>query len=328
MFLLGTIWTLHSVPYMQLPYSYYDPRADIASMLRMSVLKPNGPEPFRVFAMRFDTGPALAYNANAASVAGFYDIFGYHNPILMRILRARNFGFERSTYLSLLNVRYVVAESGDIDKVRRVIGDDAMIKIRLPDLLLHDANMKFSRSELVAVENTHRYGAAWLVDRYDVVDRAWTNREEIDGSKDPQSLMLRTEAPDFDAGRNALVDRVPHLANGNVLSSSAGEPMAKVALKWQSYRPNDFTIAVDAPHDSLMVVSELWYPGWRATVNGNATEIVRADWLLRAVAVPAGPVVVRFEYRPTSVIVGAILCLFGLVLAGTMLLPRLNPPVG
>ncbi len=324
LFLWGTIWTLHSAPYPMLPYSYYDPRADIASMLRMSALKPTGPEPFRVFAMRIDTPTALTYNADAAMVAGFYDIFGYDNPILMRILRARNLSFSRPIYLSLLNVRYVVTQLDSVDAVRKVIGNDAEIKIRFPDLLVRDGNMKPSHAELIAMENTHRYGAAWLVDHYDVVDRPWSNRDEIFGSNDPQSLMLRTERVDFDARTQAIVDRAPRLANGEVLASSTGEPMAMPPVEWQSYGPNGFKMAVNAPRDSLLVVSELWYPGWQATVNGKHTEIVRADWLLRAVAVPAGPAVVQFEYRPTSVIVGFILCVFGLSCVTVMLLPLLN----
>ncbi|MBV8452668.1 MAG: hypothetical protein JOZ29_10395 [Deltaproteobacteria bacterium] len=176
---------------------------------------------------------------------------------------------------------------------------------------------------MVAVENRNRYGAAWLVDRYEVVDRPWTNRDEIDGSKDPQSLMLRTEARDFDAGKEALVDRIPHLPTGERLVTSS-EPMSKAPVEWQSYGPNHFKMVVDAPRDALLVVSELWYPGWHATVNGKEAEIVRGDWLLRAVAVPAGHAIVRFEYRPTSLAIGALACLFGLAVTFIIQVPRLR----
>jgi hypothetical protein len=281
LFLLGTVWTMSAVPYFQLSYSDYDPHADIASMLRMSSRKPSGPEPFRVFAMRENAPTARSYTANAAAVAGFYDIFGYHNPIPIRTLRAYNMSYGRPTYLSLLNVRYIVTPPQNVEKAKQVIGDEAEIAARFPNLLLHDGTWKLGRGEMVALANPNRYGAAWLVDRYDVVD-PWTNRDEIDGSKDPQSLMLRTEAADFDAGREALVDRIPHLPTGEPLAASSDEPMPKVPVEWQSYGPNSFKMVVDAPRAALLVVSELWHPGWRATVNGKETEIVRADWLLRA----------------------------------------------
>jgi hypothetical protein len=324
LFLLGTVWTMSAVSYLQLPYSYYDPHADIASMLRMSSLRPSGPEPFRVFAMHENAPTGGNYNANAAAVAGFYDIFGYHNPILMRTVRAYRMSYSRPCYLSLLNVRYVLIPPENLEKAKQVVGEKAEIAARFPDLLMHDATWKVGRGEMVALENPNRYGAAWLVDRYDLVDRPWTNRDEIDGSKDPQSLMLRTEAADFDAGKEALVDRIPHLPTGEPLAASSDEPLPKVPVKWQSYGPNSFKMVVKTPRDALLVVSELWYPGWRATVNGKETEIVRADWLLRAVAVPAGRAIVSFEYRPNSLVIGAIACLFGLAVALILQVPRIR----
>jgi hypothetical protein len=325
LFLLGTVWTMSAVPYLQLSYRDYDPHADIASMVRMSSLRPSGPEPFRVFTMRENALTARTYNANAAAVAGFYDIFGYHNPILMRTMRAYNMSYGGPTYLSLLNVRYIVTPPQNVENARHVVGKEAEIAVRFPDLLLRDGTWKLSRGEMVALENPNRYGAAWLVDSYDVVDRPWTNRDEIDGSKDPQSLMLRTEAADFDAGTKALVDRIPHLPSGEGLATSSDKPMPKLPVEWQSYGPNSFKMVVEAPRDALLVVSEPWYPGWRATVNGKETEIVRADWLLRAVAVPAGRAIVCFEYRPTSLVIGAIACLFGLAVTLIMQVPRLRP---
>lgn len=324
LFLLGTVWTISAIPYYQVSYSDYDPHADIASMHRMAALRPTGPEPFRVFSMRENSSAAQTCNANAASVAGFYSIFGYHNPILLRALRAYNMSYQRRTYLSLLNVRYILTQPQTLEKAKALIGGDGENEIRFPDLLVHDGNWKLGHSDMVALENHNRYGAAWLVDRYEVVDRPWTNREEIDGSTDPQSLMLRTEAPEFDAEKQAVVNRLPHLPTGEPLVPSNDEPMPKVPVEWQSYGPNSFKLVVDTPKDALLVVSELWYPGWRATVNGKETEIVRADWLLRAVALPAGHAVVRFEYRPTSLVIGAVVCLFGFVLAFVMLLPRFN----
>ena len=328
LFLLGTVWTMSAAPYLQLSYSDYDPHLDIDSMLRMSSLRPSGPEPFRVFSMHENVPNARSYNANAAAVAGFYDIFGYHNPIPMRTLRAGNMSYGSPTYLSLLNVRYIVTPPQNVEKAKQVIGQEAEIVARFPDLLLHDDTWKLSRGEMVALENPNRYGAAWLVDRYDVVNRPWTNRDEMNGSKDPQSLMLRTEAPDFHPGKAALVDRIPHLPTGEPLAASGDEPMPKVPVEWQSYGPNSFKMVVNAPRDALLVVSELWYPGWRATVNGKETEIVRADWLLRAVAVPAGRAIVCFEYRPTSLVIGAIACVFGLAVALIIQVPRLRAWLG
>ena len=79
----------------------------------------------------------------------------------------------------------------------------------------------------------------------------------------------------------------------------------------------DATIAVDEPRrvevdvaartPAVLVLSDHWYPGWEATVNGAPTPILRAYHALRAVQVPAGKSLVRFDYRPRSFRIGLTL---------------------
>ena len=62
----------------------------------------------------------------------------------------------------------------------------------------------------------------------------------------------------------------------------------------------------------VVVLSDNWFPGWRATLDGQAVEILRADGALRAVAVPRGRHRIAMEYRPESVYWGAVVsvCVF------------------
>lgn len=66
------------------------------------------------------------------------------------------------------------------------------------------------------------------------------------------------------------------------------------------YGPNQMRFTVDAPAAGWLIVSEIWYPGWTATVDGAATEIALVNGALRAVAIPAGQVTVTMAYRPAS----------------------------
>jgi uncharacterized membrane protein YfhO len=71
--------------------------------------------------------------------------------------------------------------------------------------------------------------------------------------------------------------------------------------------PEAVDIDVDARTPSLVVLADHWYPGWVATVNGTQVPILQANHALRAVEVPAGRSLIRYEYRPTSIRLGLIL---------------------
>lgn len=83
-----------------------------------------------------------------------------------------------------------------------------------------------------------------------------------------------------------------------------------------SYRPEEvrirIRIRIRLRRDSLLVLSDTWYPGWIAEVDGEARKILRANGMFRAVRVGPGDSEVRFVYRPASLRHGAMLSLAGL----------------
>src|SRR5262249_31363747 len=96
------------------------------------------------------------------------------------------------------------------------------------------------------------------------------------------------------------LDRDPHLTLGSVEGAHANIT---------AYRLNDVTVQVDTPGPALLRLADLWYPDWRATVDGRTTPILRADYLLRAVPVPAGHHTVVFRFEPAAVRTGLMLSL-------------------
>jgi hypothetical protein len=70
------------------------------------------------------------------------------------------------------------------------------------------------------------------------------------------------------------------------------------------YEPDSLAIAVDSPAEGYLVLSDPFYPGWRALVDGKAAAILRADYAFRAVAVPAGTHQVTMTFQPRSWRVG------------------------
>ena len=84
-------------------------------------------------------------------------------------------------------------------------------------------------------------------------------------------------------------------------------------------------LAVRAESRGLLVLSEIYYPGWQATVNGQSTRIWEVDGVLRGIVVGSGDNKVTLRYLPGSVLAGALLsvCAFlGIPLAWLLISRR------
>ena len=100
-------------------------------------------------------------------------------------------------------------------------------------------------------------------------------------------------------------------------------------IKLTSYAPDVLTYKSSSPSDGTVVFSEIFYPyGWKAYIDGKPAEIFRANYLLRAMNIPAGQHDIRMEFRPDSVRKGNIvasafiLIMYAIVLgliAGTLI---------
>ncbi len=103
--------------------------------------------------------------------------------------------------------------------------------------------------------------------------------------------MLREGAwPQFDPRTTVLLDRAPRPAFPPVAVSGN----ARIV----TYTNTEIVIETDAPGSAMLVLNDVWHPWWRATVDGAPAEILRANLLFRAVAVPPGKHIVRFTFHP------------------------------
>jgi hypothetical protein len=87
------------------------------------------------------------------------------------------------------------------------------------------------------------------------------------------------------------------------------------------YEPNRIDVATQSDANSILVLSENHYPGWRTYIDGRAVETLRVDYNLRGVPLTAGAHKVEFVYQPKSVLIGlalSILALIGLVLLSVL----------
>jgi hypothetical protein len=138
----------------------------------------------------------------------------------------------------------------------------------------------------------------------------WLPRATVVGAYrvvSPAKAILDSVASDtHDPAAVTLLEKDPGLTLG---------PVAGAAATITRYGLNDVTVDVETPGPALLRLADLWYPDWRATVDGTPAEILRADYLLRAVAVPAGRHTVRFTFDSPAVRSGLIVSVVSLVAA-------------
>ncbi len=128
----------------------------------------------------------------------------------------------------------------------------------------------------------------------------------------PQAVIDSINANREDVARVTWLDHDPHLA----LGGPRAEPGRARVVR---YRLNDVSIDVETATPALLRLADLWYPDWVASVDGRRVEILKADYLLRAVAVPAGRHRVEFRFESGAVRRGLAYSLVGFAAALALL---------
>lgn len=120
----------------------------------------------------------------------------------------------------------------------------------------------------------------------------------------PFAALQRFTDPAFDWRHRVIFEGT---SPQGAATAGAAPPTGGVgsAVEVRRYGVNDMSLAVRAERAGWVVVADMWAPGWHAWVNGRASEVARADYTLRAVAVPAGESRVDLSYRPVEFVVGA-----------------------
>lgn len=130
---------------------------------------------------------------------------------------------------------------------------------------------------------------------------------------DRERIFERMLSPAYDPGLQVLVhaEDTPGAAPKALREGSGRAPKAAEITNYTSTR---VTIEAEADADSVLVLSDAWYPGWKATIDGDPVEVLPAYYVFRGVVVPPGRHTITFYYWPTSFYVGLILSVAGLAL--------------
>jgi hypothetical protein len=156
---------------------------------------------------------------------------------------------------------------------------------KLPVLNMLNTKYIIYAEDQAPLLNPHALGSAWFV--YEV--------REVKNADDEITALGK-----IDPKRTALVDARYY---ANVAGTAHADSTATVKLN--GYRSNDLQYTVKSAQGGLVVFSEIWYgPDWVAEIDGKPAAYVRADYVLRALPVPAGEHTVRFHIVSKPFIVG------------------------
>jgi hypothetical protein len=146
-------------------------------------------------------------------------------------------------------------------------------------------NMLNTRYFLVGAEpnsvirNNHALGHAWYVSEARIVKNA------------DQELA---ETCQIDPGATAVIDDSKFNVSNERFTSSGN-------IVLEEYQPNYLRYQSENPDQALAVFSEIYYPkGWTATIDGEPAEIIRANYVLRALEIPGGSHLVEFRFQPAA----------------------------
>lgn len=157
----------------------------------------------------------------------------------------------------------------------------------------------YNENNVVIFHNEREMPRAWLT----------AEAEAVDGEEALRRIRGESEHR-FDPRRTALLEVLP--ANLPALPGGPISPAATANVV--SYEPNKLAIETNAETPAVLVVSEINYPGWEATIDGEKSPIHSANFLLRGMVLPAGSHRVEMRYTAPAARNGALLSGFTLLM--------------
>ena len=139
------------------------------------------------------------------------------------------------------------------------------------------------KGETVPIQNPYAMGNAWFVSTVNYVANANEEMAALDSFNPTRTAVVNK---DFQA----------------TLHDITGAPVDSMAhLTLESYEPNHLRYTTSNKQDGVAVFSEIYYPdGWQVTIDGEKAELARANYVLRALYIPAGEHTIEMTFDPQS----------------------------
>jgi hypothetical protein len=211
--------------------------------------------------------------------------------------------------------------AGDVYGIQTVWGGGATVLTNYSKLGVRDDLMNvgyYIRPASTPDPNPLYQDGRWKVYEYKPgFPRAWfVHKVVVAPSSD--AVFRELSDPAINLHDTAVLDApLPHGLDATL----DGQPGGAESIIFRSYEADRMSMDVKTDKAGLMVLSEIYYPGWRARVNGKLAAIYQVDGALRGIPAPQGSSRIELEYVPVSFYLGGSITLFTVicVLAGLVL---------
>ncbi len=195
----------------------------------------------------------------------------------------------RRKLMNILGVKYVMAHSKFIE----IMEQNSFKRIVRPELSIT------SEDDYAIFENLSVLPRAFLASDYQI-------------ESDKQSILNKMRSMDFDFSKSVLLEEFPRV------SPEPGSGWADIV----SYTPKEVSIKTNSKSPKILFLSDNYYPGWRAKIDGHDAKILRADYTFRAVAVDSGEHLVKFYLDSGSFKVGVFISILGIIISSCLLIRK------
>ena len=143
----------------------------------------------------------------------------------------------------------------------------------------------------------YQFEDIYIHENYDVYPRAFFVNNFKTVEKDTaQEYLLKN--PDFNLRQNVILEEKLSNESINKLKLSKDNKINNANII--SYEANNVLIKTSNSDASILILTDVYYPGWKAFIDGTETKIYRADGLVKAIFVPEGEHTIEFVYLPES----------------------------
>ena len=194
----------------------------------------------------------------------------------------------RKRLLNLLGVKYLIVKKGE---TKNIFGQKTFWE---------DANWAIKT-------NLDSLPRAYIVSNFEILT-------------DQKSILKRLFDETFDYRKKVILEENPKLQ-----LEETGLSNEELSIK--QYKENIVSITTNITSNGLLVLSDNYYPGWKAYVDGKETKIYRANYTFRAIILSKGNHIIKFNYQPESLKTGVIISLislFALVLLVIVFRPKVR----